>query len=251
MKIFHILSLLGLNAIPALGWFFGDWTPATTLAVYWFENVVAALFIAMRIILHRWRRPRSGHIRYVGPGNKPTGASASYLANFLVPSLVFSAAHAFFLAILAFVFQEKMRLDFIFNWPDVKLGCAFTLGLLTLDFLLDLPGLKQKPFRWIELMGQKNLGRVIVVHLTIVLGMFATAFSEERGFFGVFIGLKTLLDISAMLPQWHPKTPPAWMCRIMDKLPSDPKHKGMTFVEFWQKDDEGEEKRQERNERPI
>ena len=251
MKAFHILSLLGLNAIPALGWFLGDWSPATTLAVYWFENVAAAIFIALRIILHRWRRPRAGHVRYSGPDSKPTGASASYLANFLTPSLVFSAAHAFFLAIMAFVFQDKIRLDMVFNWADVKLGCSLTVGLLVLDFLLDLPGLAQKPFRWIELMGQRNLGRVIVVHLTIVLGMFATAFFDGRGFFGVFIGLKTLLDVSSMFPQWQPKTPPAWLCRIMDKVPSDPKYKGMTFAEYWQKDDEGEEKRQARNERPV
>lgn len=251
MKIFHILLVVALNAIPALGWFVAEWTPATTLAVYWFENVAAAVFIASRIVIHRSRRRVAGHVRYVAPGNKPS-TPGSYLQGFLIPSLVFSGAHGFFLAILAFVFRQKVGADFVFNWHDIKIGCAMTVGLLLLDFLMDLPGLSQRPFRWIEEMGQRNLGRVVVVHLTIVLGMFAMAFFEkDKGFFGVFIGLKTLMDVSWMLPQWKPKTPPAWLCRIMKRLPSDPKYKDMSFEEFWKKDDQEEIDRQERHERPV
>ncbi len=48
-----------------------------------------------------------------------------------------------------------------------------------------------------------------------------------------------------MLPQWKPKTPPAWLCRIMKRLLSDPKYKDMSFAEFWKKDDQGEIDRQE------
>ena len=52
-QLARLLSSLGLNAVPAAGWFLGDWSAGTTLAVYWFENVAASLLIAARICLHR------------------------------------------------------------------------------------------------------------------------------------------------------------------------------------------------------
>lgn len=29
----------GQNAVPFSGWFCGGWSPATTLAIFWFENL--------------------------------------------------------------------------------------------------------------------------------------------------------------------------------------------------------------------
>lgn len=249
--MFHLLLMVALNAIPALGWFVRKWTPATTLAVYWFENVAAALFIALRIVIHRSRRRVVGHVRYVPPGNKPS-TPTTYLQGFLMPSLVFSGAHGFFLALLAFVFEAKIGKEFVVDWGDVQVGCALTVGLLLVDFLLDLRGMGQRPFRWIEELGQRNLGRVMVVHLTIVFGMFATAFLDHgRGFFGVFIGVKTLMDVGVMWPQRERRTgPPAWLCAIMDKI-KDPKYKGTTFSEYWKDEREDEEERQARHEEPV
>jgi hypothetical protein len=119
------------------------------------------------------------------------------------------------------------------------------------DFILDLIGLRDRPFAWIEKLGQITLSRVIVVHLTIIGGMAAVMFTgANRNFFGVFIFLKTMLQCSLVLPQYDPKTPPAWLSHLMDRIGS-PKYKNETFAQFWKQTDDQEEARVIRNEKEI
>ena len=68
----HVTALLlAAIAIPALGWFIGGWTGATTLVVYWAETVLICLFAWGRIRVHQRWNPRRGHFRYQGPGATP------------------------------------------------------------------------------------------------------------------------------------------------------------------------------------
>jgi hypothetical protein len=100
------------------------------------------------------------------------------------------------------------------------------------DFVIDVIWLRTRPFAWIERLGQLSLSRVIVIHLTIIGGMAAVMFTgADRNFFGVFIFLKTLLNLSLVTPQWKPKTPPAWLSSVMDRIGS-PKYKNTSFAEF-------------------
>ena len=61
------------------------------------------------------------------------------------------------------------------------------------------------------------------------------------------IFLKTMLNASLILPQYNPKTPPAWLSNLMDRI--KPSKEDGTFAEFWQKTDELEEARVARNEK--
>ena len=72
----------------------------------------------------------------------------------------------------------------------------------------------------------------------------------NRYFFGVFIFFKTLLNCSLVLPQWQPKTPPAWLSNLMDRVGS-PKYKNTSFAQFWKQTDDQEEARVARNEKPM
>jgi hypothetical protein len=118
------------------------------------------------------------------------------------------------------------------------------------DFFFDLIWLRTRPFAWIERLGQETLSRVIVIHLTIVGGMAAVMFTgANRHFFGVFIFLKTMLNCSLVLPQWQPKTPPAWLSNLMDRIGS-PKYKNTSFAQFWESTDDQEAARLDRNEKP-
>ncbi len=119
------------------------------------------------------------------------------------------------------------------------------------DFGFDLLCLRTQPFAWIEKLGQLTLSRVIVIHLTIIGGMAAVMFTgANRNFFGVFIFLKTLLNLSLVLPQYQPKTPPHWLSSLMDRVPSK-LHKGENFAEFWKQEDDQEAARIARNEEPL
>ena len=59
MNIRAAITALGLNAIPAAGWFLGEWSAGTMLVLYWLETLIGTLLVAVRIVLHRRVGPAS------------------------------------------------------------------------------------------------------------------------------------------------------------------------------------------------
>jgi hypothetical protein len=248
----QLLTSLGINAVPAVGWFFEGWSSGTTLATYWFENVMMSLFIAAKILLHRRAVPCRGHFKYEAKEGAKQGPPGSYLKSFLPISLIFSAAHGFFLFAIIGLLTVNGKADLVaIDWRSLATGCVLVLVFLIIDFLIELPGLKNKTFFWIEQKANANFSRVCVVHMVLIFGMFGVALTgSNQAFFAVFVVLKTLCDLSSVIPQWDPKEPPLWLCKIMDKAPRDPKYKNMTFAEFWRQDKDGEIARRLANEKP-
>ena len=247
---FHLVNVLGVIAIPALGWFTQHWSGATTLVVYWFENVATCLLVMARIAVHRSWSPKYGHFRYGAP-QASGSANQSFLAGFALISLVFCAAHGIFLgAILGLLAHNRapaLRLIDL-DWRSVGWGCLSVSLFLTLDFLLDLTGLRRWSFRDLEVIANIGLGRIMVVHLTLLLGFAAIAATDAPGtLFGVFVVLKTLAALSAVVPQWEPERPPSWLSNLMNRVPNV--HPGERFEDFWVQDQARERERQHRNER--
>jgi hypothetical protein len=246
-RFVHLLTLLAVNAIPATGWFAGGWSAGTTLIVYWFETVAACLFVAARIVVHRRWNPRRGHFTYQAPKSARTRSQSSFLRGFLVTSLAFSAAHGLFLAGILFVLDHNGLGGLTgVDWRSVKLGSLYVLIALAIDFVVDLLSLRKWSFWQIEETANRNLGRVIVVHLTLVFGMFGAAITDASALFGVFVVLKTLYALSTALPQWEPSTAPEWLSRVMNRLPNV--HPGDRFEDMWAKERADEAERRERNE---
>jgi hypothetical protein len=249
-----IITALGINAVPAAGWFVGEWSAGTMLVLYWLETLIGTLLIAVRIVLHRRMVPAQGHWAYEAPkgAERQAGSHGStYLTAFLLPALTFTFAHGFFLAVLGLIVFSKT------HSPEGRLESDHLLaGLIgiaifqAIDFIADLIWLRSRPFAWIERLGQISLSRVIVIHLTIIGGMAAVMLTgANRHFFGVFIFLKTMLNLSFVFPQYKPKTPPAWLSNVMDRI--KPSKEDGTFAEFWVKTDEQEASRIVRNESPL
>ncbi|KLO30864.1 hypothetical protein ABW16_03895 [Mycolicibacter heraklionensis] len=248
----HLFNVLGVIAIPALGWFAQHWSGATTLVVYWFENVAMCLFVIARIALHRRWAPKYGHFRYRAPQSAGPTGNQSFLSGFALIGLAFCAAHGVFLgAILGLLAHnrapELALLDL--HWRSVGWGCLSVLLFLTMDFLLDLIDLRRWSFRDVEQMANIGLGRIMVVHLTLVLGFAGIAATDAPStLFGVFVVLKSLAALSSVVPQWEPKRPPRWLSKLMDGMPNV--HPGERFEDFWVKDQANERDRQRRNEQP-
>jgi hypothetical protein len=131
----------------------------------------------------------------------------------------------------------------------VRLGCLYVLTALAIEFAVDLLGLRRWSFWQIEQTANRSLGRVVVVHLTLVLGMFAAAMTDFSALFGVFVVLKTLYALSMALPQWEPATAPDWLSRVMNRLPNV--RPGERFEDAWAKDRADEVGRREKNEEPA
>ena len=251
MRVRSLLTALGLNAVPAAGWFLGDWSAGTTLVLYWFETLLGTLLVAARILLHRRLRPSKGHSNYQAPQTNETPGRSSYLSAFLVPALVFTMAHGIFLAALGFMaVANHLTTEATIERGPLLVGLAGLAFFQGVDFCFDVVWLKDRSFAWLERLGQQTLARVFVIHLTIIGGMVAVMFTGAgRQFFGVFIFLKTLLNCSAFLPQWQPKAPPAWLSNAMDHIKA-PKNKNISFAQFWKQEDDQEVARVARNEQP-
>jgi hypothetical protein len=255
----HVFTTLALNAIPALGWYFGQWNSGTTLAIYWVETVLSTLFIALRIAVHRRFLPVKGHYRYEPPQhNRRHGTGITYLRHFVPIALIFSAAHGVFLAVLFGILTANGRAAEVRLDPRaLATGCGLVLLFQMADFLVDVSTICSRPFRWVELLAERNLGRVIVVHLTIILGLFAAAFYDSpRNLFVVFLILKTLNDLSGIIPQYNPDEPPRWLCRLMDRVPPSARsaplsRKHATFRDYWIAERADERRRIAANEEPF
>ena len=213
----------GQSAVPLSGWFLGGWSAGTTLAIFWIENLVLAVFIASRVALHWTATHKRGH-------------ENGFLKNFLVASLVFTLAHGVFLAfILGSMLPESV------NRQDVVNGVQWMLGAQVASLLLDLWRIGGWPFAEIRTRTEWLLGRVVAVHVSILFGMFLFMWAGQPWwFFSVFVIIKAMIDIGSLLPQWSPKKPPAWMARAanwMDRKTGHRQKSSETFEQFWARTD--------------
>lgn len=247
----HVFAALGVIAVPAFGWFGQHWSGATTVVVYWFENVAMCLYVIARIAIHQRLNPKYGHFRYQGSG-AGDARNATFLSGFALISLVFCAAHGVFLAaILALLtYNRAPELALIdLNWRSVGWGCLGVFAFLTIEFLTDLSTLRQWSFREIEVTANVGLGRVMVVHMTLLLGFVGIAATDApSALFTVFVVLKTMAALSTVIPQWEPERPPRMLTNLMNRMPNV--HPGESFEDFWAKDKANERQRQRRNEQP-
>ncbi|MGV0741951.1 DUF6498-containing protein [Mycolicibacterium sp. XJ870] len=261
-RIVHALTTLAVITVPVFGWFAQDWSGGTTLAVYWFETAAACLFILARIAIHQRRSPRRGHFRYNAPG--PDGGTqlmstvkgvrrrgaqqSSFMASFAVVSLSFCAAHGVFLGVILMLLNHNgvghlAEID----WRSAGFGCLYVLLFLAIDFLVDLISLGRWPFWQLEQTTNHAIGRVMVIHLTLLIGFVGIAVTGAPDtFFGVFVVLKTLSSLSFALPQWTPSQPPKWLSGIMNRVPNV--HPGERFEEFWAAERDEEKQRRDANE---
>ena len=56
----RLLPAVGINGVPIAGVFLAGWDGATALSLYWWENLIGSVLIALRILVHRvlTRKPR-------------------------------------------------------------------------------------------------------------------------------------------------------------------------------------------------
>jgi hypothetical protein len=248
----HVATWLGVIAVPALGWFTQGWSGATTLVVYWFETAAMCLLIVARIALHQRWTPRYGHFRYQAPVTDRRGVPRrnSFVSGFALTSLVFCGAHALFLGVILLLLNLNGQRGIAeVDWRSIGLGCAYVLAFLLIEFLLDLSSLRHWTFWQIEQTANRGLSRVVVIHLTLIFGLFGVAITDApSAFFGVFVVLKSLAALSLALPQWDPEQPPRWFSRVMNRVPNV--HPGKRFEDFWAESRAASEDRRAANERP-
>ena len=96
-RLLPSLVLFAAALVPLSGWFFGDWSGASTLVVYWVETMLICLFAWARIRLHQRQAPRYGHFRYVPPESPAGAQTGTFATGFLTRAVAFSIGHGVFL----------------------------------------------------------------------------------------------------------------------------------------------------------
>jgi len=236
----RLLQVLGLNAVPVAGFFGEGWSSGTALATYWVEGVLVIPFLAARIALHRRRTRKRGHYRAPGFSNQKADAppaplgSGTLLGGYLAVAIPFTLVHGVFLALLLFLFlPREFGPESSVSLPDLGMGTIGVLAFLVLGFAIDLVALGDRSFRWMEVVTQRAMGRIFVVHMTILFGMGAAAFLHApSALFGVFAGLKTLFDLGSAFPHRElALEPPRW-AKLLDRLPVKG---GESFADYWRR----------------
>jgi hypothetical protein len=249
-----VLTILR-NAVPVWGFTSQGWSPATTLVVYWVETLIGTLLIALRMAIHRHLTHKRGYEVEKGEVtitvSSGTGGSKQlhpgYVSAFLVGALGFTLVHGIFLLALVKLVLPQTGGGSV-DPEALRQGVLSTGGFLVLAFLLDLIDLRQRPFAWIRALAEGTFSRIVIVHITIVLGMIlAMLLHRARPLFAIFVALKALADITAHTPQWRPKEAPAWLSGVLNRMAPKGK-KGEEFGTYWKRTEASERAREAQDE---
>ena len=215
----RLLVVVALNAVPIWGFTQDEWSPGTTLALYWIQGAIGVPVIAVLIAAHRRLTHKKGHYKQRVTGvtvNDKAVTAHSYLGAFLWTAVPFVVAHGIFLALILGVFW-KDKFGGV-DVDDLRIGVKLLLMAMSVSFAVDMFQLGQRPFAWIRQRADALMLRSLVIHMVIIFGMALAAFSNDNPahFFNVFLVLKFLADLSGELPQWEPKKPPQALTRMTE-----------------------------------
>jgi hypothetical protein len=201
-----------VNLVPLLGVLAFGWSTFDLMALYWFENGIVGLFAVLTMLLAR------------GDGDGPGAAFAKvfHAAFFTLHYGAFWSVHGLFVLEL-FGGRSLGAFDvmagpagFFFGGPAIA-GIALDDGLrwaamgLLVSHAVSFVGhvvLRgedlDRPAR--ELM-MRPYGRVVVLHVTLVLGGFLVlGLGEPTAALALFVLLKTGADLAAHLRSHRPRT---------------------------------------------
>ena len=229
----RLLQIVGINAIPIGGLLVGDWSAATALLIYWFETLLGAMFVVLRMVTHRRLTRKAGYwyapLQDESPAPRATGKGKArraplirnnYIAEFARTVGVFTVAHGLVLAFVTAVALKSSP-----DWTSLAIGMLGVLGFQGVSLAADLVHIGEQPFTWTQELARRYLGRVVIVQLAIIGGVWAAAsFDRPTSFFAVFGVLKFVVDLAGWLPRKgtdYPETPPAWLLTLLQR--SDPK----------------------------
>ena len=223
MRMINLLFVLLVNAVPLVGVRYYGWSASTIVVLYWCENLMSVFFTCARIALHRQLTRKRGHWRGGQLGtkvnNKPS--TAGLFGEFAVTSVIFTLAHGIFVFAFTAIAASNHPDDPLWavSRPQLLQGLQWMAALMAVEFLIDALTIRTRSFAWIKAYVGQRMGRVIIMHLTIIFGMGAMMLTESPfAVLYVLIGLKALSDLFASNASAKavdlPAQPPAWALRI-------------------------------------
>jgi len=107
--------------------------------------------------------------------------------------------------------------------PDLRTGVTVTALLMLGSFVVDLRGIRDRPFAWIRDINQSAMDRMGVIIFTLFFGLVAFAtLDAPMAFFWVFTAFKLFAEIVRALPQRKRSAELSpWLQRISGKFKNE------------------------------
>ena len=162
-----LVGVIGINAVPAVGFFAGDWPAAQTMLLYLLENFSLVVFAALRA-----RR------------------NPALLRSFLLVAMAFNGGSAVFVAFFTFgILKAPIAADELLQ--AFAMIAAVQLALFVYDAIFG-------PAVDVEKYCEQTLGRVFLLALSVFAGVVLALF-VDRWFVIPFMVLKTIVDLGTQL----------------------------------------------------
>ena len=239
-----LLALL-INAVPLIGVLRYEWSAINVVVLYWFENLLIAVCTCVRLAVHRRLTRKKGYWRRsnrlgIEVNDKP--AQMGLVGEYALAAFGFTLAHGVFVGVIALILHQ--------NYPDQAMwqvsfgqiwkGALVIAAMLGIELAVDLSRIRAATFTAMREYAAGRMGRIIVLHLTILGGMFLMAMTDSpMGILYALIGLKTLADLGTAAARGAPRIadsdtpPPAWALRMADKIGKD-KGGSAAILKKWQ-----------------
>ena len=203
MRWINLLFVLAINAVPLVGVKYYDWSALTVVALYWLENLLVAIFTCARILLHRTLTRKRGHWRAGQLDTRVNQKSSGQglFGEYATMALVFTLGHGIFVSGFILIARQNFSNDPLWAISGKQLlqGALWMSAAMTLEFVIDAATMRSRSFAWIKAYVGQRMGRVLVMHLTIIFGMWGMIKTESPiAVLYVLIAFKTLWDLSAI-----------------------------------------------------
>ena len=222
-------TLLAANLVPLFGVLWWQWSVSSVIALYWFENIVIGVINVTRMIAFS---PVDGSLAsVVGATGERLAATPEAVRNLNVPMLAHGAKllmvpffvfHYFFFCAGHGVFVFSMfpdedgyfaadggidmlgtlgRAIEIFSTPLAFAAVVLAASHVVSFFVNYLGGAEYRRLDIRQLM-MMPYGRIVVLHLTIIFGGFATmALGEPVWVVVILVLVKTIVDLKMHLKE--------------------------------------------------
>lgn len=208
--ITKVLSALGINAVPAVGFFGLGWSWENTILLYLLETLIGILLVVLRVrLLAPARQEVIGATLPKPPAEFSTGKQSAkkviryawptpegvlydrneMLKSYLLITVSLSVVTAVFMLVFLFMVM-RAELDL----AALRSGLGGILTFQLLNLLGDVAWLRALSLAQAEKLLEQSMGRVALLYLAVFAGVCAAPF-HTYGFLLPFIGLKTMVDV--------------------------------------------------------
>lgn len=212
----RLLTLLGVNAVPAVGVFAGGWPAETAMLVYLLETLTTIVLSALRVRLLAPAREETADAPPLLAGITAAASSSArpwepakprdrrqILEGFLYVSFGFAAVSGVFIAVFLFLILKAP-----ITAADVAAAMAGILAFQLFELISDLLLWRRLSLAQAEGLLLQSLRRAFVLYFGVFAGVCGAAYAGSW-FVIPFIGFKTLMDVGVQVEYFLKRRPGA------------------------------------------